>query len=379
MAKIVVVGAGIGGLTVGAALRKSGHEVIVLERAPQMQPVGAGLTVQPNAVLALRRLDLTAQLEGVAAELYAVAITSANGTVLSHLSAQAAIELVAAVGAPAWGLHRATLQEALSAELGADVLQLGTEVVQVDPENSRVSLADGRELTSDLLIGADGINSTVRTAICGDQPTRYSGYTCWRGVTAQSAYPRDWAGEYWGKGRRFGGCAIDGNRTYWFAVANAKQGGHDSHGAKAAAQAVVQDFPEQARATSGATPPEAIFRTDISDRQPINTWVRGATALLGDAAHPMTPNLGQGACQAIEDALVLHDAIARHGATATALQQYQQLRAKRANAVVNRARQLGKIAQSNGNISARLRDTVMRTTPERMLFNQLRDAWKLPY
>lgn len=377
----VVVGAGIGGLTAAAAVAATGARVLVLEQATTLAPVGAGLTVQPNAVLALRRLGLATELDDCACVLDSVTISDAAGRVLSALGPHDADALRSEVGAPAWGLHRATLQQHLVAAArtaGADVTT-GTRVSAVDPETATVTLADGSSVTGGILIGADGLHSQVREAVVGQAPVRYSGYSCWRGVTEQAEFDPGWSGEFWGAGRRFGGCGIDGDRTYWFAVVSTPPGGQDRDGAKASVERLVAGFSPQVRATVAATPAAAIFRTDISDRAPITTWGRGPTTLLGDAAHAMTPNLGQGACQGIEDALVLRDSVATHGATPEALRAYEARRRDRANAVVARAHQLGRIAQWRSPAAVAVRNTALRLTPSSVLYRQLRAGWTLPY
>ena len=387
----VVVGAGIAGLTVAAALASLGARVLVCEQRTTLAPVGAGLTVQPNAVLALRRLGLADALDDTACVLDSVTITDAAGRVLSALGPHDADALRRAVGAPAWGLHRATLHHHLLAAAEAAGVRVRTHarVVSVDPHAASVTMADGSVETGGLLLGADGLHSRVRPAVLqaaavsqpaiAETPVRYSGYTCWRGVTSDASFPPGWSGEFWGAGRRFGGCTIDGGRTYWFAVVSTPPGGGDRDGGKASVTRLVEGFARPVRETVAATPAEAIFRNDISDRAPIATWGVGPTTLLGDAAHPMTPNLGQGACQGIEDALVLRDQVATHGATPTALRMFETIRRGRANAVVTRAHQLGRIAQLHTPAAVMLRNTALRLTPSAVLSRQLRDGWTLPY
>jgi 2-polyprenyl-6-methoxyphenol hydroxylase-like FAD-dependent oxidoreductase len=240
--------------------------------------------------------------------------------------------------------------------------------------------ADG-ELDCDVLIGADGLHSAVRATLFGASEPRYAGYTSFRGVTYdRCGLPENFGGELWGRGRRFGGCAIDGGRFYWFATLNAPA---DARHESAAAQkqdllAQFAPFAAFVPALIASTPKQAILRTDIRDRPPLSRWVQGRVALLGDAAHAMTPNLGQGACQAIEDALLLARELARHEGIEQGLSAYEQARVARANAVVVAARRLGAIGQWQNPLACALRDGLFSLMPVSATKRQLLDAWRLP-
>lgn len=378
MGDVIIVGAGIGGLTAALALQRAGVGVRVLERAERLVPVGAGLTIQPNAVMALRRLGVGSTFETKAQPLSVAQILTAGGKVLQSLDQAAATQLRNDVGAPAYGVHRATLQAILLDALEPDTVELGTPVTDVDPEGGRVVLADGGEREAALVIGADGLNSVLRSRLVGDGLPRYSGYYCWRGVARSAPFPPDWSGEFWGRGTRFGGCGIDGGWFYWFAVADGPAAGHDPDGARTAAMDAVDGFDERVVETVATTAPEDAFRTDIADRDPVASWGRDRATLLGDAAHPMTPNLGQGACQAVEDALVLGDRVARLGTEPAALRAYEEARRKRANTTVRAARRLGDIAQASTRSAGWLRDRGAALLPQSALVRQLTAAWTLP-
>ena len=283
--------------------------------------------------------------------------------------------LLADAGAPALGLHRATVHAVLADQLGSAELRLGSPVSSVAADQAVVTLGSGEELHGSVVVGADGLRSALRQALFGASAPRYSGYYCWRGVTGASPFPGDWAGEHWGAGRRFGGCAIDGGRLYWFLVASGPPGGTDSDTAAAVSQAAA-GFPAEVRQAVRDTPAAAIRRDDISDRPPTTRWGSARVTLIGDAAHPMTPNLGQGACQAIEDAVVLTELIGRHGPGPAALRRYEALRQPRANAVVEIAYRIGRVAQWSGPARCRLRDTLVGLTPPSVLVRQLRSSWQ---
>jgi 2-polyprenyl-6-methoxyphenol hydroxylase-like FAD-dependent oxidoreductase len=373
--RALVVGAGIGGLTAALGLHAADVDVTVLERSTSLEPAGAGLTLQPNALLALDVLGLAGQVIPLGQQLVTAEVRDQRGRTLLGLSPEAGNTLLAEVGAPVLGIHRATLQDVLVREVGHDRIRLATEVVGYTDEGSTVVLADGTELNADIVIGADGLNSRLRAQLLDDGPPRYAGYFCWRGVGPLGTFRHDWGGEYWGPGRRFGGCGIDGDRLYWFVVANGPAGGADSDGAYRAALAAVADFPPEVREAVAATAPESVFRTDIADRDPAESWGEGHLTLLGDAAHPMTPNLGQGACQAIEDAAVLAGSVWRTGACPAALREYERRRRGRADSTVLAARRLGEIAQWSRPAAVVARDAIARAAPASLLRRQLRQAW----
>jgi 2-polyprenyl-6-methoxyphenol hydroxylase-like FAD-dependent oxidoreductase len=302
--------------------------------------------------------------------------------VLNHLSAEGR-RLTAEVGAPIIGIHRATLHEILLDRAGRDNLHLGRSATRYEVTESgvRVHFSDSSVVEADALIGADGIHSICREQLVGDGEPIYSGYFCWRGIAPSSgALPNGWGGEIWGEGVRFGGCCIDGGRCYWFVVADGPAGQKDMPGqSKATVLEKLKEFNEDIRSLIASTPEEAIFRSDIADRKPITTWGEGRLTLLGDAAHAMTPNLGQGACQAIEDALVLGLQFNKSGDVRTALRSYEKLRQPRANKVVEIAHMLGEIGQWHNPVATFLRNGLFRLMPNSLMRSQLAEAWKMPY
>jgi 2-polyprenyl-6-methoxyphenol hydroxylase-like FAD-dependent oxidoreductase len=199
----------------------------------------------------------------------------------------------------------------------------------------------------------------------GDGEPLYAGYTCWRGVTAEGGPPVEETSETWGPGRRFGLVPIDRGRIYWFATLNAPAGGRDEPGkARARLEALFAGWHPPVAEILAATPEEAILRNDILHRLPAPRWIEGHVALLGDAAHPMTPNLGQGACQAIEDAVILADCLAAESADpARALRNYELRRKPRADGFVRAALRLGRLAQIENGAGRWVRDRLLGLTP----------------
>ncbi len=370
--KALIVGAGIGGLTTAIALRQAGYDVSIFERASELKPAGAGLTLAPNAGMVLRALDLLDQV----AERGAVIISGEQRNPRGKLLQQAPIGTIAReFGVPMIGLLRSELQDVLVSNLESNILHLGMECVGFYDSGDRVvaRFGDGTERSGDLLVGADGLNSAIRRQLLGGEETRYSGYTSWRAVvdTDDAAFATGVNVEVWGRGRRFGWLPIGQKLTYWFATENAPP---DSN--LLDKQRLVSRFAnwyEPIPTLIGATDERQLIQTDIVDRRPTNVWGTGRVTLLGDAAHPTTPNLGQGACLAIEDSIVLSRFLVQHvGAVDQALRAYERARQSRTANITNLSLRFGQIAQLQSPFQSWARDFALRLIPTGVSTRQFR-------
>ena len=372
--EVLVVGGGIGGLTTAVALRKAGCDVQVLERAEDISAVGAGIVVQTNAMIALQEIGVADDISAAGVHIRSGRISSWSGSLLMELDSPDTLVLGVAI-------HRDDLQRILYEHAGHESVRTRSPVASYRLAEDRVVavLESGDEVSGDLLVGADGIHSTVRAQHLGDGPPRYSGYTCWRGITPHAEqFERGQVFEIWGVGKRFGGVHVD-ERLYWFAPVNAAAGGRDDPGqVKAALLDLFGDWPEQVRITIDQTPESAIIRNDIIDRRFRREWGRGRMTLLGDAAHPMTPDMGQGACQAIEDAVVLGRCITETDDPVEALRRYERLRVGRTRRLVDRSRMFGKIAQWENPMARWLRASILRATPKFIVRHDLRRTLRFP-
>ncbi|GMU02094.1 NAD(P)/FAD-dependent oxidoreductase [Corallococcus caeni] len=370
---VLIAGAGIGGLTLACALRRAGVRATVFERAEALRPVGAGIIVQMNAAVALRRIGLCDAVvaEGERAEDSRILdTTGARITGVDVRSVQEELD------APMVSIHRARLQAVLRAHAGPEeTVRLGVSVTGFQDDGARVtvSLSDGGTVCGDVLVGADGLHSAVRAGLLGARPTRYSGYTSWRGVCPASDLVK--AGHFtetWGPGARFGIVPIGHGEVYWYATLNAPQGAQDAPGQTLAIlQERFAGWHAPIARVLAATPPERVLRTDIHDRPPVRSWSRGRVTLLGDAAHPMTPNLGQGGCQAIEDGVVLGECLTAPGGVEDALKAYESRRVRRANALVVMSWRMGRLAQWESPAARFVRDALFRRVPESAARRQL--------
>lgn len=307
--KALIIGAGIGGLAAAIALKQIGWETVVYEQAKQQKGIGAGIVLAANAMKALDRLGVGDRVRASGSPVHSAEIRDWKGRLLVRLPTA---EQAQRVGADSYLIHRADLQKALCEALRPQELLLDKRLVRFgqEPREVQATFADGTEASGDILIGADGIHSCVRKQLFGEEKLRYAGYTAVRGITTftDERYPLERGGgfEAWGRGARFGFSHIGNNRIHWFAAINAPEGEQDAPiGRK---QETIRRFAgwyEPIVAVIEATPESAILRHDIYDRKPLREWGRGRVTLLGDAAHPMLPNLGQGAGQGLEDAVVL--------------------------------------------------------------------------
>lgn len=340
--KALIIGGGIGGLATAIALKQIGLTVEVYERVTLLREVGAGLSLWANAVKALDYLGVGSAVRALALPEAAGGIRTASGDLLMTTTNA---QLAAKFGAVSVMVHRAELHDRLRTALGQAV-HLGMECVAVTEESAgvRVRFRNGEEAVGDLVIGADGLHSQVRAGLHGQQPPRYAGYTGWRGVVAFD-HQRLQPGETWGRGARFGQIPMQGGRVYWFATDNVPAGQHSPDGEKAELLRLFGTWHDPIRALLEATPDSAILRNDIYDRPPLKQWGKGRITLLGDAAHPMTPNLGQGACQALEDAVVLAKQVQATADLPAALRAYEAARIPRTTRIVNQSRQIGAVGQ----------------------------------
>jgi 2-polyprenyl-6-methoxyphenol hydroxylase-like FAD-dependent oxidoreductase len=364
--KAIIIGGGIGGLAAARALARAGLAVTVLEQAPDLREVGAGISLWTNAVKALDRLGLGQEVRAIGAPAERLEVRSWREGVLAAVDVAA---IGARLGAPSLGVHRAELLHMLSHSLDWGAVELSARCLGYEAGANGITarVPDGREFTGDLVVGADGLHSVVREQLLGKTPPRYAGSTCYRGV-ARFKHPAFRPGlmvEIEGPGQRFGMMHLPGERVYWFAAIKAPPGGVDPPGgAKAEVLRRFRGWPEPLEAMVQATEEAAILRNDLYDREPVPSWGRGRVTLLGDAAHPATPNQGQGACLAIEDAVVLGRCLKDEPDVEAGLRRYEMERLDRTARIVRESWLFGVMAGWDNPIAAGLRDFLVRhTTP----------------
>ncbi|WP_067549065.1 FAD-dependent monooxygenase [Nocardia crassostreae] len=350
MSKALIVGGGIGGLATAVAFARQGWDVEVLERAERITEVGAGLSLWANALRALDALGLGDRVRARAVDDGSAGIRDSKGRWLSRVDAEA---IRTRFGSPIV-LHRADLLDILREAVPESALRTGISVSEVRADGSVVHSAGVS--TGDVIVGADGIHSVVRRAVCGEVTPRYSGYTALRVVVTPTA-PMGDLGETWGKGERFGFAALADGRAYCFAAVNAPAGAPS--GGLRELRARFGDWHEPIPSLLAAADESALLHNDIHFLPPLPTYVSGRIALIGDAAHAMTPNLGQGACQALEDAVVLAE-VAAHDPD---LARYDAERRPRTRMIADRSERIGVVAQLSWAPAVAVRNAIMRLIP----------------
>lgn len=349
-----MVGAGIGGLAAAVALRRVGVEPLIVERVSHIREVGAGLSLWSNAMNALRELGVEDRVWAAASGIDRNVSQSLSGRLVAITEFS---DLSRTAGADCVCVHRAILQRILLEELPSEMVR--TSAPCRDFDDSAAILEDGERIEGDFLVAADGINSVIRERLHAAEAPRYAGYTCWRGVCGEpGVLPDRTALLAAGAGSQFGLWPCGEGQLYWFLTKKAPSGTKKS---KAEIVALCRHWAAPIPRVIASTPESAILQNDIVDRPPLRWWGRGRVTLLGDAAHATTPNLGQGACQAIEDAVVLADCIRRIQPVQAALREYERLRIPRATMIVRSSLQSGRMLQLDQPILEALRDWFMAT------------------
>lgn len=359
MPEAVVIGGGVGGLTAGVALRRRGWDVTVLERAGRLENVGSGFVIAANALRALDTLGLGDRVRELSRVQGEVGIRRPNGRWLVSTTEDRARERY---GDSMVLLLRATLIGLLAEALGGERLRLGVEVTGVDPDTGTVRVsparpegAGGGELRADLVVAADGIHSATRRALFPDHPGPvYSGVTAWRGLAPRPDVTVS-STETWGRGLVFGTHLLAGDLVYFYATDLSPAGAVHADEREELLRRFA-GWHEPIPALLDAVEPERILRNDVfSFATPLPAFHRGRVALLGDAAHPMTPNLGQGACQAVEDAVVLAHVVGE----GQGLAAYTAARRDRTAAITGSAMSICRATQVRNPVVVGLRDAGM--------------------
>ncbi|MDF9801204.1 2-polyprenyl-6-methoxyphenol hydroxylase-like FAD-dependent oxidoreductase [Catalinimonas alkaloidigena] len=378
MKKIAIIGGGIGGLCAAVALQQKGFDAQVYEKAPQLKAVGAGISLSANAVLALRQIKLDEPLIQAGNILRHMRILDEKGKQIADTNLE---PVEREFGAVNFSIHRAILHEILMEHLTPGSLHLGKALssFQQHKQVMRCTFEDGAEVSADAVIAFDGIHSAVRKQLLPELDIRYAGYTCWRAII--DYVPEGWEGhqatETWGRNGRFGIVPIGHGKLYWFATANAPE--QDQRMRFFGVQELRKHFESYHAPIDDIlshTRDEHLIWNDIIDLKPIPQYAFGRVALAGDAAHATTPNMGQGACMAIEDAMVIANLLERYGVE-EAFQRYESQRMKRTHTIVKSSYQLGKVAQWENKLLAKLRNIAFRLIPVSVQQKQIRQVYNV--
>ncbi|MES2538719.1 MAG: FAD-dependent monooxygenase [Pseudomonadota bacterium] len=367
--RILIAGAGIGGLTAALALRKQGYEnVLVVEQAPELREVGAGVQMTPNAVKVLHKLGLAEQLRAVGVTPKGSQSRSwSSGRIIRNFPLGEAC--LAEYGVPYYQVHRAHLHSMLADAVGLQSVRLASKFVGFtqDAQGVTLQLASGEQVRGDVLIGADGVHSVIRTGLLGPEKPRFSGLVAWRGLAPverlkQFGIEKN-THSYWGPQRHFVHYYVaGGNLMNWIGVVPARDWTLESWSVKGDKREVLDEFAGWHPVVRGiieAT--DQPFKWALYDREPLAGWSQGRVTLLGDAAHPMLPFMSQGAAQSIEDGYVLGLCIARNPSDVNAaLLDYERLRLERTKRVQLGSRANGEMFHLASPFARLMRDIQFR-------------------
>jgi len=370
---IGIIGGGIGGIAAAVALHRVGIDVSVYERAEQLREVGAGMMLWPNATRVLRELGLLEQVMARSGGNTHFLVRKSTGRILMSIA-------LGQFEVPAVCIRRADLLSILLDAFPNECLHLGSEFERLKQLDGKVRLyfKDDREVEHDAVIGADGIRSRIRTQLFGASDPLYRGYTVWRGLARYegTAITPGFNSESWGKGMRFGILNTGHQKYTWYATANVSPHHLDGpNGRKQELQRLFAGWHEPIADFLEATNENEILKNGARDCAPLKQWGAGLVTLLGDAAHPCTPNLGQGGCMALEDALVLAKCIKGEMSLYEALRRYELRRSNRTRHIQQRSLLMGYIGQWQNPIFVSGRHIVTRMLPAKIFEHNLRKVY----
>ncbi|GEP95889.1 FAD-dependent monooxygenase [Chitinophaga cymbidii] len=373
--KVIIIGAGIGGLTTAIALQQRGIAYEIYDAAPGNRPVGAGIMLGANAMRVYERLEIAEEIKSVSVLAEYIYIRNCQGTVLQTISNA---EVEERYGTGTYGLHRAALQQVLLGHCRQPV-HYNKRCASVSENGPCITVhfSDGSKAEGSLVIGADGIRSAVREQCVEKARYRYSGQTCWRAIIPVDlpAAEASVAAETWsvkGGGLRAMFTQVGPQQVYfWMTKAMPAGTVMPPEAALPFIREQLSGYEGYMQAMLHHLRPEYLIQSDLSDIAPLRSWHKGRAVLLGDAAHATTPNVGQGAGLAIEDAWVLVQCLAASGHHEQAFEAYQQRRMARAGKIVRLSRQIGWLTNWKGRLLTGLRDSLMKRMPKRMTDKQL--------
>lgn len=363
--RILIIGGGIAGLTTALAMQRRNLDFIVFEAVQEIKAVGAGISLAGNAMRVLKKLGVDEDVKRRGHLISSMIIEDDKGKRISVMDAE---KLSREHGLDNVAIHRADLHRVLLNAIDSSKIVTGKKAIDFNEEPGGITIFfdDGSKEQGIAAIIADGIHSGIRKKLLPGVSPRYSGYTCWRGVVENRWNIQHHAVETWGSKGRFGYVPIGNNKVYWFACKNAPI--KDEMMSLYRVSDLVDNFksyaypiPEILKDTSDAD----LIWSDIVDLKPFSQYAFNRILLLGDAAHATTPNLGQGACMAMEDALFVAEEICRQPENiVNAFKSFEQNRVPRAHYIVNTSFRLGKLAQWEIPVLTKFRNMLFRLIPD---------------
>lgn len=370
-------------MATAAALALQGHPVRVFEarREDLATAPGAGISIWPNALAALDEIGLGDAVRAAGGRITGGAMRWYDGGWLRRPSPE---RLVKALGEPLVVIQRSRLSDILAGALAPGTVSFGTSITGLvaTADGVRLELSDATRVGAAAVVGADGTRSVVARHLNGRLDDTYAGYTAWRGIARYRLDP-ELAGETMAPGFEVGHVPLGDDLTYWFATERAAEGQRKPEGELAYLQRKLAHWADPIPAVLAATAPADVLRNDLYDRTPARQWSRGSMVVVGDAAHPMRPHLGQGGCQALEDAAILGRFVSQAADLPSAFAGFAAFRRPRATGLVRESALIGRMVNLRPALlsAAAIRATAL--VPESVLTRHLasvaaRSAFVLP-
>lgn len=363
--RIAIVGGGIGGLCLGACLRMQGfNNFVIYEQAEAFREVGAAISCWPNALRVIDKLGAMGSLMEVSGIMKRAYIKDSTGKILQQMEMDYEY--------PAICLHRADLLQTLLDLIPEQALKTAHKLTSIEQDKNSVSLcfSNGEKARADVAIAADGINSRIRQLMFDGKKPVFRGYNIWRGVVNLEHDFHHSGSETWGEGARVGLVPIKNGDIGWWATCNETVDTQEDE--QIAREKLMQVFGKwHSPIPKVIEKTENIIKNGIFDRPPRKGWAKGRVILLGDAAHPTTPNLGQGACMAIEGSYLLAACLACYDRPQKAAQIYEHLHFKRTRKVIRESLFNGIVGQIQNPFMRSLRNNIVSALPEKMAAKSL--------
>lgn len=374
---ILIIGGGIAGLCSAITLQQIGMKVKVYERNTEPTVAGAGIIIAPNALQALRPYRLSDEIIRQGNPSHGFHIWSDRGRPITQLAVPSGYGSL-------YSIHRKDLHQILLSALLPGTVEWRKPFLQLEQKDDhvKVQFSDGSQAVGDLVVAADGIHSNVRKQLSPKDTYRYAGYTCWRGVVSGEGLPglTHRFIETWGTKGRFGIIPLPNNKVYWYALTNARQGDprianyttKDLHH-------IFKNYHDPIPSLLLRTTPHDMIHRDIVDITPMERFCSDRVIFIGDAAHAITPNMGQGACQAIEDARILAECLRIHSNYQEAYVDYDARRRERIKHISDQSWKIGKMAQSESFLFTTVRNHLMKHVPKRIYRNQAERLYQFQF
>ncbi len=374
-----IIGAGIAGLTTAIALKNIGVECHIFESAPEVKAIGAGLALAANAIKGLQQLGIAEAVIDAGRILPSFTIYDEKGAVITHTDCEAVSKKY---GINNFTIHRAALHEVLYRHVNPNAITLNKKAVDIKQSSSGVTIlfSDGTEHQTDYLIVADGIHSSIRQKLNPHSRPHYAGYTCWRAVINNTHLQLQETSETWSVKGRFGIAPLAQDQLYWFACINGPQNSSVfKNYTTTDLWQHFKDFKKPIPQIIQATRNKDLIWNDIIYLKPLQQYAYNNVVLIGDAAHATTPNMGQGACQAIEDAVILAEEWQRNSEVPAAFGAFEKRRLKRTHYITNQSTLIGKVAQTQSRPLAAIRNWLLRSLPGSISQKQLEKLYEVDF